>query len=581
METRARRAEREGARWQRRAEALAAENKALRAQVQEERRAARRQAGPFRRRRRKEERSKAGRKVGHAAAHRAAPERIDRDIHVPLSGCPCCGGDVVDVKNLAPQVVVDLPQKVALEATRFHSQSGWCGGCHKRVRSRHAEQMSTANGAAGIQIGPRAWSLAVDIKQRIGPAYRKVVSIFMLAFGFSISAGALVRAEKRIAARCMPTYAALVAMVRKSKVVHADETGWYVVDAVAKPWLWVFASAEPRITVYAIRLSRGSDVVNEILGAAFHGVLCIDGWAGYIQIACRKGQCSAHLLRRCAELLEVQKRGAARFAHAVQRLLLAGICLKSFEMTMPSHNYAYWCGEIRDRMARLLRGNILDADNARFARHLLRHEDEIFTYLEVPALEPTNNIGEREIRPAVIMRKISCGNRSLVGAHVHEILATVSRTSERNGHTLPALLPAVLCSADTRTTLPVVEGMPPTFDLPKEEPRAEDQAHREDDRRPRCHRRRGRKHGGGRARSGGRRTVHRDRGDAEPPPSGTPRPIRGDAQRDRDARRTGRRIPDGSAPPGGRPPRGGRDPPRREGAQAAHAAARRPTRSRR
>ncbi|MGH9658115.1 MAG: IS66 family transposase, partial [Bryobacteraceae bacterium] len=94
--------------------------------------------------------------------------------------------------------------------------------------------------------------------------------------------------------------------------------------------------------------------------------------------------------------------------------------------------------------------------NRRLARHLRNHHDELFTFLDVPLLAPTNNLAEQEIRPAVVIRKISAGNRTDPGAHVHEVLASLSRTAERNDLRLPDLLPSLLRSTDADFVLPVL-----------------------------------------------------------------------------------------------------------------------------
>lgn len=291
----------------------------LKAALEEALRAAKRQAAPFRRRRRK---GRPGRKPGHAPANRPVPDHVDEDLFAPLQSCPCCGGDVEDVVDLPPQYVIDLLPEIRLWVRPFRTQSGWCRRCRRRVRSPHPEQHSTATGAAGVQVGPRALALGVDLKHRVGVPYEKISGVFYLFFGVTICAATWVRAEKRIAGRWEPTYQALVLATQKSAVVHADETGWYVTCATKKAWLWVFAVPAPKIALYAIRLSRGGEVAEEILGTDFAGVLGIDGWAGYIQLLCRKGQCNGHLLRRARELLEVQLRGAARFPRTVERLIL-------------------------------------------------------------------------------------------------------------------------------------------------------------------------------------------------------------------------------------------------------------------
>jgi transposase len=428
----------------------------LKAQLQEARRAAKRQAAPFKRRQRNKDKKKPGQKPGHPAAHSRRPAQIDERVHVPLCGCPECGGPVDKVKDLDPQVVIDVPEPIKPHVVEYINQSGWCPHCRKRVQSRHPGQSSTARGAAGVQLGPRALSLAMDLRHRVGIVYRKVAGILELFLGIYVCASALVRAAQRVAKRCEPTCQVLVEQVREAQVVHGDETGWYIALSLGRPWLWVFTTPEPAITVYAIRTSRGKDVPQEILGLEFAGPLVVDGWAGYLGLDCAKGQCLGHLLRRCEELLEVQKQGAARLPWAVKRVLLEAMEVARLRQELSPQDYWAAVAQVRGQMRALLEGQIQEPLNRRLVEHLSKHEDELWTFLAMAGVAPTNNLAEQEIRPAVLLRKLSAGNRTEAGAHAYEVLATVSRTASRNGILLAEVLPLLLCTAEPDFVLPLL-----------------------------------------------------------------------------------------------------------------------------
>ncbi len=57
-----------------------------------------------------------------------------------------------------------------------------------------------------------------------------------------------------------------------------------------------------------------------------------------------------------------------------------------------------------------------DADAHRLTNRLEKYRDEFFTFLSHPEVPATNNHGEREVRFAVLLRKIIYGNRSEQGA---------------------------------------------------------------------------------------------------------------------------------------------------------------------
>jgi transposase len=332
------------------------------------------------------------------------PEHVDESAEALLNECPCCGSGVSDVKD-HEQFVVDIPP-VRPHVTRVVTQSGWCGTCRRRVRTTHPSQVSRAGGAARVALGPRALGMAAEMKHRLGVPYRDVADLCATYFGLRLTHGALVHASVRIAKRGASTYETLVQLARVSPVVHSDETGWKVDTRAA--WLWVFAT--PLITIYAVRFSRGSDVVLEFLGADFEGTLVSDGLPALDTLHKNYGfarqQCLGHPLRRACGLLEVQKAGAARFPHAVKNLLTDTIALSHRHDELAPATMQEYARRIERRADSLLAGQPTDELNAKLAAHLSAHRDQLFRCLHDPAIPPTNNHAEHQIRGAVIVRKI-------------------------------------------------------------------------------------------------------------------------------------------------------------------------------
>ena len=63
-----------------------------------------------------------------------------------------------------------------------------------------------------------------------------------------------------------------------------------------------------------------------------------------------------------------------------------------------------------------------------------RHRNDLFTFLDNAAVPFDNNAAERAIRPAVIIRKNSYGNRSERGADTQAVLMSIYRTLKQRGH---------------------------------------------------------------------------------------------------------------------------------------------------
>jgi hypothetical protein len=413
-------------------------------------RASKRQAAPFSRNRPKKNPQKPGRPEGHEAALRPAPPQITETIDVRLEHCPDCGGPVENM-HTHQQVVTDLPE-IKPVAKQYVTHSGYCPRCRKRVRSRHPEQSSDAAGSAGNQIGPTALALAADLKHRLGLSYRKIVELFDSRFGLRLSAGALARAGQRLARFAAGTYQRLIQVVQASPVVYADETGWRV--SARSAWLWVFTNRF--VTVYVIRAERGAAVIREVLGDFFTGVLSSDCCASYDPIAVDKQKCLGHILKDLSVIGSMKSWATARFSREASAVLKDAIDLKRRSAELSTHGYASARGRIEARTDRLLERNYRDGDNQRLANRMIKHRDHLFTFLYHQGVEPTNNAAERALRPAVISRKLSAGNRSPTGATTHGILASLAQTTRQNGCDFVAVLTTILCKRDPAYIEPLI-----------------------------------------------------------------------------------------------------------------------------
>lgn len=401
-------------------------------------RTAKRQATPFARKHRKKNPKRPGRKAGQGrftCRARPAPDQVTETQEQPLAACPVCGSPLTDVTD-HEQFVVDIPT-VQPTVTRYVTHSGHCAHCGQRVRSRHPEQISDASGAAGVVIGPRAKALAADLKHRLGVPYAKVAEVLAVGFGLPVSRGGLCQADARLAEQARPVYVELIDLIGQSAVAHTDETGWRIGTLGA--WLWVFTNRE--MTVYTIQPSRGHEVVVEILGEAFAGVLVSDCFTAYDHQALAdwlKQKCVGHLLKDLSELKASKTRGAVRFARDVTAVLRAALALRDQKPALSPADFAAQAARLEAQRDELIseRRQLTDADNARLAKRLRKHRAPLLRFLYVDGLDATNNQAERMLRPAVITRKTGGCNRTQGGAETHSILASVLTTCRQQGFSI-------------------------------------------------------------------------------------------------------------------------------------------------
>ena len=110
---------------------------------------------------------------------------------------------------------------------------------------------------------------------------------------------------------------------------------------------------------------------------------------------------------------------------------------------------------LQARLGRLLgRGQASpDRKAAALCRELNKWWAALWTFARVEGVEPTNNVSERALRPAVLWRKGSFGSASEAGSRFAERLLTVVATCGQQEQSLLAFLVAAAEAA--------VRGIPP------------------------------------------------------------------------------------------------------------------------
>jgi transposase len=415
--------------------------------VEELHRRGKRQASPFSKGKPKANPKRPGRKVGDQYGRqstRSRPDRVDETIEVECPQfCEHCQGEVVP-KGTAEQYQVDLPE-IRPRVTKFILHYGKCSKCGREVVGRHPRQTSQAFRVGNVQLGPEMLGLAAFLNKVAGMSYGKIAALLKEMAGLQVSRSALCRALLRMGKKLAPLYEELKTKIRTSPVVSPDETSWR--EGGHKVWLWVFTNGHE--TVYSIQPGRGYAQAVEVLGAGYCGVLVADGWAPYQKFEQATHQtCLAHLLRRCEEMLEKATAESAGFPQAVKEILQTALALRdqrdARKISGEALNNAK--AELASQMDRLLSEPFSDPSNQRLAQHLIRHQDQLFLFLVREDVEATNWQAEQAIRPAVINRKTSGGNRTPQGSNAQGVLMSIFRTLQQHQLSPLAIVPRLLQS---------------------------------------------------------------------------------------------------------------------------------------
>jgi transposase len=149
--------------------------------------------------------------------------------------------------------------------------------------------------------------------------YARVGEVMRDLFGCPISPATIFSQVGSCAEELIETELKIKRKLRRSSVIHADETGLRVEGKCH----YVHVTSNSRLTHYACDVRRGRGAIEEIdILPRYRGTIVHDGWPAYTFYSqCRHGLCCAHLLRELIFFSELSEQ-SKQWAEPVRKLLL-------------------------------------------------------------------------------------------------------------------------------------------------------------------------------------------------------------------------------------------------------------------
>ena len=382
---------------------------------------------------------KRGGQPGHKGQRRrpAPPEDVNEVKAVKPSECRSCSAPLAG-DDPSPRVhqVVDIPP-ITPHVLEYRLHELECSTCGTSTRASLPEDVSQSS------FGPNLSGLIATLTGGYRMSRRSVQRFVADSYGIDISLGALSGVEARISEGLAGAHADAMASVAESPVKHLDETSW--TESNKSAWVWTAVGEDA--TVFVIRDTRGSVVARELIGDDPTGIVVTDRYSGYLFIALGKRQiCLAHLIRDFRQMAE----GQEDLRWIGERLLgLINALFRIWHMHLDEDidraTLQRWARSIRVRMIRLLDegARSIGYETPSMCRGILKTEPAIWTFVDREGVEPTNNVAERAVRPAVISRKTSYGTQSERGSRFVERMLTCSATLRCAGRSLSAFINGV------------------------------------------------------------------------------------------------------------------------------------------
>ena len=383
----------------------------------------------------KSPRSRGGQK-GHKGHKRELipAEQMDNIMdHYPC-GCENCAAPLdpescEETSEPTRHQTFDLP-KIKPITTEHRCHELGCGICGHRTRA------SLPAEAAQSQFGPRVHGAVAYLTSVHKIGRRGIVEIMNTLFGLNLCLGSVCNCIDRVSPELEAAAEEARQSLPESVNLNIDETGWKCQGN--RRYLWVFVSH--LVVYFTVAASRGAKVLCSVLGETFNGVITSDdhsAYSSYHKNGLRQ-LCWAHLIRKFKGLKEIRgSPDAYAFAkHMLKEMGHILSCWHAFREGVISRRQLLDATALpRARMKRycLKYRHSSNGEVVTRAERTLRNWPHLFTFLAHEGVEPTNNVAEQALRPAVQWRKLCFGNQSENGERFTERILTVTRTCQLHG----------------------------------------------------------------------------------------------------------------------------------------------------
>lgn len=362
---------------------------------------------------------KKGGQYGHEGRTLRQVDNPEKTISCKPGNCIC--GHIFSPGEMMlseKRQVFDLP-KPRLEITEYQIHKAICPICGLENKGIVPEGIN-----APVQYGNGVKSYAVLLNVHFKLPFKKIQLLFGDLFGFPINESTVFSATQQCYKELTETEKIIKSKVLEQNVVHADETGLRVAGKLH----WLHTATTLPYTYLFVHENRGEKALNcdKSVLDKFKNWLVHDCWSSYFKFdGVNHAICGAHILR---ELEGLRETGQSKWASTFKTFLM-GVYLLPFEERVKRRQniearYSRICqiGEKSEPLPEKApgkRGRYKRTKGRNLAERLISEKDAVLAFAFNKDVPFTNNLAERDIRPAKVKQKISNCFRTTNGADIY------------------------------------------------------------------------------------------------------------------------------------------------------------------
>ncbi len=381
---------------------------------------------------------KIGGQPGHPMHERQPfpPEALTFSAEYHLDACPCCGGRLHRNGPCAKVVQQIDITKPPLTIEQHTSPEYWCDTCQRGFWAPMPSHIEK-----GGLVGPQLTAQIAYLKGACHASFSTIRTYLRDVVGVTISRGQLSKIIGKVSAALEQPYEELAIVLPFEDTVNVDETGHK--DNGRRWWTWCFRAE--LYALYHIDAHRNAEVLLQVLGREFDGILGCDYFSAYRrymkECSVSVQFCLAHLIRDIKFLTTLPD---ARDRQYGERLRLAVKELFAIFHQRQECSATVWRLRLEAARERMVHAGLGQVPPTRHSQNMAKrfrdHGASYFTFITTPEVEPTNNLAEQAIRFVVIDRHITQGTRSEGGRRWSERIWTVIATCALQGRSTFAFL---------------------------------------------------------------------------------------------------------------------------------------------
>jgi transposase len=386
----------------------------------------------------KEERGKGqGGQLSHKGKTLRQVDNPDEKVSCIPSKCTCghefSEGEAMTLQS--KRQVFDIPQPKFF-VTEYQVFGCKCPQCGKVSQGESPSQVNSA-----VQYGNMVKSLVVLMNNEYKMPMQKIGQLFKSLYGHKINESTVLTMLENCYDKLSETEALIKEKIKSSEVGHADETG----IRIGKKLNWLHVLSTQLYTYLFAHPQRGKKAVEsaQSIIPGFKNWLIHDCWSTYFNCKqARHALCNAHIIRELQAIIDNDKNGADCWAKKMQDFLIdlhhTDYLDRIKNQLSINSNYFAICrqglvAEPPPVKQKKKKGKVKNSKARNLLLRLITYKKSVLAFAFNQNVPFTNNLAERDLRPAKIKLKISNTFRSNNGANYYAGIQGFISTARKNG----------------------------------------------------------------------------------------------------------------------------------------------------